>query len=88
MPNPAYAYRTGRRAAPAVAVRLAYWRQAVLATGCPACGAAEGQACALGQGDDCAACGRLSGCATGSRLHQARLDAWLRPGPPARPGRR
>lgn len=62
-------------------IRLASWREAVRSTGCPSCGAEAGQACRLGQIDDCARCGRVSSCATGTRLHRTRLDAWLRPVP-------
>jgi hypothetical protein len=75
--NPNYVYGPSR--AQVTALRLASWRQVVKAVACPACAAEVGKACRLGQVDDCANCGRLSACATGTRLHRARLDLWLRP---------
>jgi hypothetical protein len=77
--TPTYAY--GRSRAQVTGIRLASWRQVVKGVACTACGAEVGQACRLGQADDCANCGRISACATGTRVHRVRLDAWLRPEP-------
>lgn len=47
-----------------VTVRLAYWCEAMLVVACPVCGFQAGEPCAFAPGT----------------MHQARLDAWLRPG--------
>ncbi len=78
--NPSGAYLRSRILV--TPLRLASWRQVVKGVACPACGAAEGRACQLGQEADCAQCGRIASCATGARVHRARLDAWLRPQAP------
>jgi hypothetical protein len=74
-PNSAY----GRSRAQVTSIRLASWRQVVAAVACAACGAPAGESCRLGHDGDCARCGRLSACATGTRVHRVRFDAWLRP---------